>query len=96
MLQLGMGLGAVVCGVVVALRVSGAARWWRLALAVALAAFLVGQILWWSGGVEADGGLEAVVLVAYLASQAFILASIYFLVRSTGALRQSDAEPRIV
>ena len=95
-LQLGTGLGAVVCGVVVALRVSGAARWWRLALAVALAAFLVGQILWWSGGVEADGRLAAVVLVAYLASQAFILASIYFLVRSTGALRQSDAEPRIV
>ncbi len=84
------------CGVVVALRVSGSARWWRLLLVVALAAFLVGQALWWSGGVEAGSGFVApAVLVAYLACQVFILASMYFLVRSAGGvLRQRDAAPR--
>ncbi|MCH9709986.1 MAG: EAL domain-containing protein [Actinomycetia bacterium] len=86
-LQFGAGLGAVVCGVVVALRVSGPARWWRLLLVVALAAFLVGHVLWWSSGVEANDGLVApAVLVAYLACQVFILASMYFLVRSTGGV----------
>ncbi|GJF10115.1 GGDEF-domain containing protein [Mycolicibacterium cyprinidarum] len=86
-LQLGTGLGAVACGLAVAMRVSGAARWWRLLLSMALVAFLVGQVLWWTGNAAVEGELVApAVLLTYLASPAFALASMYVLLRSTGGV----------
>ena len=86
-LQLATGLGAVGCGLVVARGVSGTARWWRLLLVAVLAAFLTGQILWWSSGAEVDGAPVApAMLITYLAFPVFALASMYILVRSTGGV----------
>ncbi len=52
-LQLSTGLGAVACGIVMARRMSGTARWWRLFFAAAAVCWLLGQVLWWTstGGV---------------------------------------------
>ncbi|MGD9618459.1 MAG: putative bifunctional diguanylate cyclase/phosphodiesterase [Mycolicibacterium sp.] len=85
MLQLATGLGAVACGLFVALRKSGVARWWRLLLVVVLTAFLVGHILWWSGVSEVDGVAPAM-FITYLAFPVFALASMYVLVRSAGGV----------
>lgn len=87
LLQLGTGLGAVICGVVVALGMSGMARWWRLLLVMVLAGFLAGQILWWSsGGEEGSASAAPAMFITYLAFPVFALASIYVLVRSTGGV----------
>ncbi len=47
-LQLSTGLCAVACGIVVAWRMSGTARWWRLFCVAALVCWLLGQVLWWT------------------------------------------------
>ena len=47
-LQLSTGLGAVACGIVMARRMSGTARWWRLFFVAALVCWLLGQVLWWT------------------------------------------------
>ncbi|CAA0128561.1 putative signaling protein [Mycolicibacterium vanbaalenii] len=87
-LQLAVGLGAVVCGLVVSARVSGMARWWRLLYVAALVGWLVGQGLWWSDG-EGSAGRSAspAVLAAYLVVPVFALASVVVLVRVSGGLR---------
>ncbi|MCB0948495.1 MAG: EAL domain-containing protein [Mycobacterium sp.] len=87
LLQLGTGLGALACGLVVALRLRGMARWWRLILVAMLAAFLGGQVLWWSSGanVESPSGAPAMSVI-YLAFPMFTLASMYVLLRSTGGV----------
>ncbi len=86
-LQLAAGLGAVACGLVVAARVSGTARGWRLLYVLALLGWLVGQGLWWSGGAEAAGRIASpAVLVAYLVIPVFALAAVLLLVRASGGL----------
>ncbi len=84
-LQLSTGLGAVVCGVVVALRVSGAARWWRLLAAAALLSWLAGQAFWWSSGAGADAvPAPPAAVAAYLICPVFALAAVVALVRAGG------------
>lgn len=48
-LQVATGLGAAVCGVVVAARMRGAARWWRLLYVGALLIWAVAEMLWGPG-----------------------------------------------
>ena len=87
LLQLGTGLGAVACGLVVARGKNGMARWWRLLLVAVLAAFLAGQILWWSGGAGVNGAsVEPAMLITYLAFPVLALATIYVLLRSAGSV----------
>jgi diguanylate cyclase (GGDEF)-like protein len=45
-LQLGTGLTAAVCGFVVARRYTGPQRWWRLLIAVGMAGWSGGQLVW--------------------------------------------------
>ncbi len=47
-LQVGTGIGVMSCGLVVARRVSGKARLWRLLVVAAVASWLLGQGVWWS------------------------------------------------
>ena len=47
-LQVGTGIGVMLCGLVVARRVSGKARLWRLLVVAAVASWLLGQGVWWS------------------------------------------------
>ena len=91
-LQLSTGLGAVVCGLVVARRVSGPARWWRLLTAAALASWLVGQVLWWSSGEEADGTpAPSAAVIAYLICPVLALAAVATLVRASGTAPEKSA-----
>src|SRR6266496_5008005 len=45
-MQLSAGLSAVVCGWLTARRVRGLHRWWRLLLALGMAALSGGQVVW--------------------------------------------------
>jgi diguanylate cyclase (GGDEF)-like protein len=49
-LQAVVGTGAMLCAVVVARRVVGVSRWWRLLVIAATASWLVGEISWWLSG----------------------------------------------
>src|SRR5690349_21060672 len=48
----GAGLVAVGYGLVVAPRMHGAARWWRLLAVGAVASLLAGQLTWWFSGAD--------------------------------------------
>lgn len=82
-LQVSTALGAAVCGLVVARRMTGVARGWRLLYVVALVAWVLGQILWWSSGA---GAAPLLARVAYLSLPVLALASAILLVRSSGGV----------
>jgi diguanylate cyclase (GGDEF)-like protein len=55
-LQFSTGLGAVVCGFVVARRYTGPQRWWRLLIAIGMACWTGGQVVWsWYQLIEGHG-----------------------------------------
>ncbi|WP_422748746.1 putative bifunctional diguanylate cyclase/phosphodiesterase [Mycobacterium sp. WMMD1722] len=79
-LQAAVTSGAVGCAVVVARRMHGTMRWWRLLIAAALACWLFAEILWWAGGGSALGGFEAPAgVAAYYLFPVFGLASLVLL-----------------
>jgi diguanylate cyclase (GGDEF)-like protein len=80
-LQLSTGLGAVACGIVMARRMSGTARWWRLFCVAAVVCWLLGQVLWWT-----DPAAPVAASVAYLAAPAFALVAVILLVHSSGGV----------
>ncbi|MDY6996470.1 MAG: hypothetical protein SW019_07730, partial [Actinomycetota bacterium] len=49
-LQFGTAAGAVIYGLMVARRVGGLARRWRLLAVSALAGLCLGELAWWAGG----------------------------------------------
>ncbi|MDW5613817.1 MULTISPECIES: putative bifunctional diguanylate cyclase/phosphodiesterase [Mycolicibacterium] len=89
-LQVSTSLAAAVCGLVIARRVGGVARWWRLLYVAALVAWAFGQILWWTGG---DGAASAPTLVAYLSLPVFVLGAVVLLVRSSGGVTAPRDSP---
>ena len=82
-LQLSTGIGAVACGIVVARRVSGTARWWRLFCVAALVCWLLGQVLWWTDSARVA---SAAASAAYLAAPVFAVGAVLLLVRSAGGV----------
>ncbi|HVQ53386.1 MAG TPA: EAL domain-containing protein [Mycobacterium sp.] len=86
-LQSIIGAGGVVCGLVVASRVSGLERRWRLLVIAAFLSWVVGEALWWSVG-GATGGRTAPPLgvVAYFLPPLFGLAAMVTLVRAGAGL----------
>lgn len=90
-LQLSTGMGAVVCGLVVARRVRGASRWWRLLYVSAMVCWLTGQILWWTGS-RADGGVaSAAGVVLYLLLPVLALPAVILLVHAGGGVTGRQA-----
>ncbi|MCV7150304.1 putative bifunctional diguanylate cyclase/phosphodiesterase [Mycolicibacterium pyrenivorans] len=86
-LQLSTGMGAVICGLVVARRVRGASRWWRLLYVSAMVCWLIGQMLWWAGSGRADGGVaSAAGVVLYLLLPVFALPAVILLVHAGGGV----------
>ena len=81
-LQLSTGLCAVACGIVMAWRMSGTARWWRLFFVAALVCWLLGQVLWWTD----PAGSPVAASVAYLTAPAFALVAVILLVRFSGGV----------
>lgn len=86
-LQVGTGMAAIICGVVVARRARGVSRWWRLLYAAAMGFWLFGQSLWWIGGAEVGDSAQAVAgVAAFLLTPVLALASLVLLVRSSGVI----------
>ncbi|WP_396837080.1 putative bifunctional diguanylate cyclase/phosphodiesterase [Mycobacterium sp. ITM-2016-00317] len=65
-------------------------RWWRLLYVAALAAWVVGQVLWWTGGAH-TAPLAA--RIAYLSLPVLALAAVFLLVRSSGGVTATPDRP---
>lgn len=89
-LQLGTGLAAFVSGLLVARRVSGLSRWWRLLYVAALGLWLLGQTLWWTGSTRANGAATFPGVIADLLLPVIALPAVILLVRSSGSVFGSD------
>ncbi|MCK0174762.1 EAL domain-containing protein [Mycolicibacterium sp. F2034L] len=90
--------GAVICGLVVARRMSGILRWWRLLIAAGLACWLFGEVLWWTRRATVGGGeLGASVGVAsYFLFLLCALGSLLLLARAgQGVLGRLDGPTRL-
>lgn len=85
LLQVCAGSTAAACGLVVARRVSGMSRWWRLLYVAGLVLWLVGQVLWWVSG-TANGAAPASVVFINSSLPVFALSSVIVLVRSSGSV----------
>jgi len=82
-LQLITSLGAVVCGIVMACRMRGLARWWRLFYIAGLLCWLIGQVLWWT---DRAGVAPLAASIVYLLAPVFAVGSVILLVSSSGGV----------
>ena len=93
-LQAGDGIGAIVCAVVVARRVVGVARWWRLLVIAATGSWLVGEMFWWLGGTgRAGNAAPPAGVAAYFLPPVLSLAAMVLLARSGGGLHGGQDGP---
>ncbi|SFW69953.1 putative bifunctional diguanylate cyclase/phosphodiesterase [Amycolatopsis australiensis] len=83
-MQLSAGVGAVVCGVLVARRVRGHQRWWRVLVATGMAGWSLGQCVWsWYQLVDGRGlPSPSPADVGYLSFPVFALAALIVLARA--------------
>jgi diguanylate cyclase (GGDEF)-like protein len=87
LLQSVVGLGAMIAAVVVARRVTGVSRWWRLLVIAAMTSWLVGELFWWLGGVSnGSNTAPAAGVAAYFLPPVFSLAAMVLLARTGGGL----------
>src|SRR5215203_1186355 len=77
-LRLGLfaGVLVLVCGLMVALRVTGKARIWRLLGVATLLSHLVGDAIWWSNRAAAGGTAPWPAVAAYFLSAVLALAAL--------------------
>ncbi|GHG26860.1 MULTISPECIES: putative bifunctional diguanylate cyclase/phosphodiesterase [Amycolatopsis] len=80
-LQLSAGITAVVCGVVVARRLRGHQRWWRLLVALGMTGWSIGQCVWsWYQLVDGRGlPSPSLADVGYLSFPLFALPALFVL-----------------
>ena len=83
-LQSLVGVAPILCGLVVARRMTGPSRRWRLLVVAGCLAFLVGELLWWATGTNPTA--PPVSVVAYFLPPLFGLAAMVVLVRADHAL----------
>lgn len=76
-LQLITATGAMVCGLVVARRVTGAARWWRLSYSAVMAVWVIGHLVDLADGDSSN--TSAVSAIAYLCTTILALAAVVLL-----------------
>ncbi|WP_284746091.1 putative bifunctional diguanylate cyclase/phosphodiesterase [Amycolatopsis sp. RTGN1] len=83
-MQLSAGVAAVVCGVLVARRVRGHQRWWRVLVALGMAGWSLGQCAWsWYQLVDGRGlPSPSLADVGYLSFPVFALAALFVLARA--------------
>ncbi|UOX89113.1 bifunctional diguanylate cyclase/phosphodiesterase [Amycolatopsis sp. FBCC-B4732] len=83
-MQLGAGLAAVVCGIVVARRFRGHQRWWRVLVAIGMAGWSLGQCVWsWYQLIDGRGlPSPSLADVGYLSFPVFALAALFVLARA--------------
>lgn len=86
-LQVCVGAGAMVCALVVARRVVGSARLWRLLVIAAMTSWLVGELFWWlSGAGENNKAAPPAGVAAYFLPPVFSLGAMIVLARTSGGL----------
>ncbi|HEV7652704.1 MAG TPA: EAL domain-containing protein [Actinophytocola sp.] len=83
-MQLGAGLTAAVCGLVVGRRMRGAQRWWRLLIGLGMFGWSCGQFIWsWYQLVDGEGlPSPSLADVGYLTFPGFALAGLFVLARA--------------
>jgi diguanylate cyclase len=92
--QAGIGIGAIVCGLVVARRVHGLARAWRLVVVAAFVSSLIGDVLWRAGHAASGSYTAPPLSVAFnFMPPLLTLAIIVLLVRSGRPLTEEDDGP---
>ncbi|MET0475933.1 MAG: EAL domain-containing protein [Mycobacterium sp.] len=93
-LQAGIGIWALICAVVVARRVTGVSRWWRLLVIGAMTSWLVGEVLWWTAGAgEAQDPAPPAAVAAYFLPPVLSLTAMVLLAQAGGGLRGRREEP---
>jgi diguanylate cyclase (GGDEF)-like protein len=86
-LQAIVGTGALICAVVVARRVAGISRHWRLLVIAAMTSWLVGELFWWlSGSGRSIGAAPTPAVIAYFLPPVLSLAAMVLLARGGGDL----------
>ena len=87
-LQMCLGVGTILCALVVARRVSGLARWWRLATVVSVVGWMAGQYFWlWSDAGRSTGVVPTPGVVAYFVALLAGVVAILLLFQAGGGLR---------
>ncbi|MGW5747212.1 putative bifunctional diguanylate cyclase/phosphodiesterase [Amycolatopsis sp. NPDC003861] len=83
-LQLGAGVTGIVCGIVVARRVRGHQRWWRVLVAIGMTGWSLGQCVWSYYQLVDGRGLPSPSLadVGYLSFPLFALPALFVLARA--------------
>ncbi|GAA1660139.1 GGDEF-domain containing protein [Mycolicibacterium murale] len=76
-LQLITATGAMVCGLVIARRVTGAARWWRLSYSAVMAVWVIGHLVDLADGDSSN--TSTVSAIAYLCTTILALAAVALL-----------------
>lgn len=89
-LQVSTSVGMVVCGVIAARRVAGAARWWRLLVAAAIVVWICSQVAWWRAGADLA---PVPARVAYVSLPLLAAGAIVLLLRSAGGVTGSRDSP---
>lgn len=89
-LQIGVGVGAIICGVTVARRRHGIERWWRLLFVAALVFWVIGQLLW---RLDVAGWAPVLARLVYLLLPVLVFASVVLLVRSSGGVTAAPDSP---
>ncbi len=89
-LQVAVGLGAALCGLLVAREVSGLARWWRLLYVAAIVTWILAQISWYT---NASDTASTMARIAYFTLPVLALASMVLLVRSSGGVTGPHESP---
>ncbi|MBO0677504.1 EAL domain-containing protein [Mycolicibacterium sp. S2-37] len=95
-IQVVITVGAMICGLAVARRMSGILRWWRLLIVGALACWLLGEVLWWAGGGEAGVVEPPAGVVAYFLFPVLALGSLLLLARAgQGVIGRLEGSTRL-
>jgi diguanylate cyclase (GGDEF)-like protein len=90
-LQAVIGLSALLCAAVIARRVTGPARWWRLLVVGAMSSWLVGEVLWWTAG-RGAGAAPPLAVAAYFLPPVLSLIAMVILARSGGVNARSASQ----
>lgn len=89
-LQISAGIAAIVCGIVVAARVHGPDRWWRLTFVVALVNWVIGQTLW---QLHMADWAPLLARIIYLSLPILVFTTVVLLVRASGGVRAPADSP---
>jgi diguanylate cyclase (GGDEF)-like protein len=84
-LQSSVGAGTVICGLVVARRVDGLSRYWRLLVVAGCLSYLLADLVWRSAD-GSSGIAPSAAIAAYFLPPLFGLAAMVVLVRAGGGL----------